>query len=402
MPKINTEIENFARIKVIGVGGSGKNALNHMISSNISGVEFICMNTDTQDLHNSKANKKIHIGRNLTQGKGTGMNPEIGRAAAEETKAEIQECIKGADMVFIACGMGGGTGTGAAPIVAQTSKDQGCLTIAIVTKPFRFEGQNRIKIAEQGILELEKYVDAMIVIPNEQLLAIASKDTSFKDAFAMSDEILRQAVEGISELITTQGLINIDYADIKAIMQNAGSAFMGIGHASGEDRATDAAYMAINSPLLDVSISGAKGVLFAISGGDDLTMHEVHTIADIITDSVDPEAKIIFGPIHDEKLKKGEIKVTVIATGFNPQKKSENRDSAPAFRTLKPSPKVESLEQQPITKSVPISSSLPPISQIPEREPDQVIKRPEPNQVLEEISDDDDWSGVPAFLRRKK
>lgn len=402
MPKINTEIENFARIKVIGVGGSGKNALNHMISSNISGVEFICMNTDTQDLHHSKANKKIHIGRNLTRGQGTGMNPETGRAAAEETKAEIQECIKGADMVFIACGMGGGTGTGAAPIVAQTAKDQGALTIAIVTKPFRFEGQNRIAIAERGILELEKHVDAMIVIPNEQLLAIASKDTSFKDAFVMSDEILRQAVEGISELITTQGLINIDYADIKAIMQNAGSAFMGIGHASGEDRATDAAYMAINSPLLDVSISGAKGVLFAISGGDDLTMHEVHTIADIITDSVDPEAKIIFGPIHDEKLKKGEIKVTVIATGFNPQKKSENRDTAPAFRSLKPTAKVESLEQQPVTKSVPISSSLPPISQMPEREPDQVIKRPEPNQVLEEISDDDEWSGVPAFLRRKK
>ncbi len=400
MPKINTEIENFARIKVIGVGGSGKNALNHMISSNISGVEFICMNTDTQDLHNSKAQKKIHIGRNLTHGKGTGMNPEIGRAAAEETKAEIQECIKGADMVFIACGMGGGTGTGAAPVVAQTAQDQGALTIAIVTKPFRFEGQNRIAIAERGILELEKHVDAMIVIPNEQLLAIASKDTSFKDAFAMSDEILRQAVEGISELITTQGLINIDYADIKAIMQNAGSAFMGIGHASGEDRATDAAYMAINSPLLDVSISGAKGVLFAISGGDDLTMHEVHTIADIITDSVDPEAKIIFGPIHDEKLKKGEIKVTVIATGFNPQKKSENRDSTPAFRSLKPSPKVESVEQP--VKQVPLSSSLPPISQLPEREPDQVIKRSEPAQPLEEISDDDEWSGVPAFLRRKK
>ncbi len=397
MPKINTEIENFARIKVIGVGGSGKNALNHMIDSGIKGVEFICMNTDTQDLHHSLAQKKIHIGRNLTRGQGTGMNPETGRAAAEETKAEIQEALKGADMVFIACGMGGGTGTGAAPIVAQIAREQGALTIAIVTKPFKFEGNSRIKIADSGVEQLEKHVDAMIIIPNDRLLSITSKDTSFKDAFSMSDEILRQAVEGISELITTQGVINIDYADIKAIMQNAGSAFMGIGHASGENRAEEAAYMAINSPLLDVSISGAKGVLFAISGGNDLTMHEVHAIADVITDSVDPEAKIIFGPIYDEKLKKGEIKVTVIATGFNPQKRGDKNEA----------PISKSIFGKPAESVVQPRSSTENRENIPEVIEPTIIRRAENRtvneKVLEEISDDDeDWSAVPSFLRRNK
>lgn len=397
MPKINTEIENFARIKVIGVGGSGKNALNHMIDSGIKGVEFICMNTDTQDLHHSLAQKKIHIGRNLTRGQGTGMNPETGRAAAEETKAEIQEALKGADMVFIACGMGGGTGTGAAPIVAQIAREQGALTIAIVTKPFKFEGNSRIKIADSGVEQLEKHVDAMIIIPNDRLLSITSKDTSFKDAFSMSDEILRQAVEGISELITTQGVINIDYADIKAIMQNAGSAFMGIGHASGENRAEEAAYMAINSPLLDVSISGAKGVLFAISGGNDLTMHEVHAIADVITDSVDPEAKIIFGPIYDEKLKKGEIKVTVIATGFNPQKRGDKNEA----------PISKSIFGKPAESVVQPRSSTENRENIPEVIEPTIIRRTENRtvneKVLEEISDDDeDWSAVPSFLRRNK
>ena len=371
MPKINTEIENFARIKVVGVGGSGKNALNHMIDSKITGVEFVSINTDTQDLHHSKANKKIHIGRNLTRGQGTGMNPEIGRNAAEETKAEIQESLKGADMVFIACGMGGGTGTGAAPVVAQIAREQGALAIAVVTRPFKFEGQSRATIADNGIAQLEKFVDAIIVVPNDRLLSIASKDTSFKDAFAMSDEILKQAVESISELITTQGLINIDYADIKTVMQNAGNAFMGIGYGSGENRAEEATYAAINSPLLDVSISGAKGVLFAISGGDDLTMHEVNTIAESITDSVDPEAKIIFGPIHDNKLKKGEIKVTVIATGFNNIKKETNSERV--FNKVKSEEVFQELIERP---------------QISEH-------------VLEEISDDD-WASVPAFLRRKK
>ncbi len=386
MAKINPEIETIARIKVVGVGGSGRNALNHMIQSKVDGVEFICMNTDTQDLHNSLAPKKIHIGRNLTRGQGTGMNPETGREAAEETKAEIQEALKGADMVFIACGMGGGTGTGAAPVVAAIARDQGALTIGVVTKPFSFEGQQRGRVADGGLSALEKNVDALIVVPNDRLLTITSKDTTFKDAFAMSDEILRQAVEGISELITTQGIINIDFADIKSVMADAGSAFMGIGVATGENRAEEAAYAAINSPLLDVAISGAKGVLFAIAGGDDLTMHEVHQIAKIVTDSVDPEAKIIFGPIHDEKLKKGEIKVTVIATGFQVnQKKTSSGNGSPFI--------------QRITKQAP------PQTEESEAEEDRPIMRsePKPDRVIEEIGDDEeDWSAVPAFLRRKK
>lgn len=386
MAKINPEIETIARIKVVGVGGSGRNALNHMIQSKVDGVEFICMNTDTQDLHNSLAPKKIHIGRNLTRGQGTGMNPETGREAAEETKAEIQEALKGADMVFIACGMGGGTGTGAAPVVAAIARDQGALTIGVVTKPFSFEGQQRGRVADGGLSALEKNVDALIVVPNDRLLTITSKDTTFKDAFAMSDEILRQAVEGISELITTQGIINIDFADIKSVMADAGSAFMGIGVATGENRAEEAAYAAINSPLLDVAISGAKGVLFAIAGGDDLTMHEVHQIAKIVTDSVDPEAKIIFGPIHDEKLKKGEIKVTVIATGFQANQKKGSSGSGSPFI-------------QRITKQAP------PQAEESEAEEDRPIMRsePKPDRVIEEIGDDEeDWSAVPAFLRRKK
>ncbi len=388
MAKVNPDIETIARIKVIGIGGSGGNALNHMIQSKVDGVEFICMNTDTQDLHSSLAPKKIHIGRNLTRGQGTGMNPETGREAAEETKAEIQEAIKGADMVFIACGMGGGTGTGAAPIIANIARDQGALTIGVVTKPFSFEGQQRGRVADGGLTALEKEVDALIVVPNDRLLTITSKDTTFKDAFAMSDEILRQAVEGISELITTQGVINIDFADIKSVMQDAGSAFMGIGIANGENRAEEAAYEAINSPLLDVAISGAKGVLFAISGGDDLTMHEIHQIAKIVTDSVDPEAKIIFGPIHDEKLKKGEIKVTVIATGFVTQKKGlgNNQPQTPFFKKTvvaeESASEPQPIEDRPLYRSEPI---------------------PVQPKVLEEIGEDDeDWSAVPAFLRRKK
>ncbi len=305
MAKINPEIESFARIKVIGIGGSGKNALNHMISSKVKGVEFIVMNTDTQDLHNSFAEKKVHLGKNLTKGLGAGMNPEIGRRAAEETKAEIQDVIKGADMVFIACGMGGGTGTGAAPIVAQAAKEQGILTVAVVTKPFSFEGNQRMRLAEEGLALLEREVDAILVIPNDRLIIISGKDVGFRQAFAMCDEVLKQAVEGISELITTPGMVNVDFADIRAVMHDAGSALMGVGIAAGEGRAEKAALEAINSPLLDLSISGAKGVLFAISGGDDLTIHEISEAA-----------KVIFGTIRDEKLKKGEMKVTVIATGF--------------------------------------------------------------------------------------
>lgn len=317
MARINPEIETFARIKVLGIGNSGTNSVNHMVRSKVKAVEFIAIDTDAQKLHHSLASKKIHIGKNLTRGLGGGMNPEIGKRAAEETKEAVQEIIKGADMVFIACGFGGGTATGAAPVVAKIAKEQGILTIAVVTKPFLFEGAYRSRIAEDGLLNLRDSVDAMIVIPNDRLLGLIDKETTFLSAFQMCDDVLRQAVEGISDLITIPGIINVDFADVRTVMQNAGSALMGIGLAQGENRAEEAAKMAINSPLLDLSIEGAKGVLFAISGGEDMTMLEIQNAANIITESIDPDAKVIFGAINDGRLKKEEIKVTVIASGFN-------------------------------------------------------------------------------------
>ncbi len=385
MPKINPDIESFARIKVIGVGGSGQNALNHMINSKVKGVEFIVMNTDTQDLHNSLAQKKIHLGKNLTRGLGTGMNPETGRKAAEETKAEVQDAIKGADMVFIACGMGGGTGTGAAPIVAHAAKEQGILTVAVTTKPFFFEGNQRMGLAERGLAELQKEVDAIIVIPNDRLVAVAGKDTNIKNAFAMCDDVLRQAVEGISDLITTPGIINVDFADIKAIMSDAGSALMGIGSASGDKRAEQAALQAINSPLLELSINGAKGVLFAISGGDDLTMHEVQEAAKIITESIDKDAKVIFGTIKDDRLKKGEIKVTVIATGFPTDAQKKNLFTPLASQTSQQKEEKKEIHNTISTPNMPTNT-----------------KKIEVEELVLEDDTDEDWGAVPAFLRRKK
>ncbi len=386
MAKINQDVESFARIKVIGIGGSGKNALNHMINSKVRGVEFIVMNTDTQDLHNSLAEKKVHLGKNLTKGLGAGMNPDIGRRAAEETKAEVQDVIKGADMVFIACGMGGGTGTGAAPIVAACAKEQGILTVAVVTKPFSFEGNQRMKLAEQGLAELEREVDAILVIQNDRLIAISGKEVGFRQAFGMCDEVLKQAVEGISELITTPGMINVDFADIRAVMSDAGSALMGIGVAAGEGRAEKAALAAINSPLLDLSISGARGVLFAISGGDDLTIHEIQDSAKIITESIDKDAKVIFGTIKDDKLKKGEIKVTVIATGFPTDAPKRSLFQASKVIEENNSPKEE--------------------IQINKKEQKETINNDYVKKTVIEddmfIDDTDDWSTVPAFLRRKK
>jgi cell division protein FtsZ len=388
MPKINPEIESFARIKVIGIGGSGKNALNHMINSKVRGVEFIVMNTDTQDLHNSLAEKKVHLGKNLTKGLGSGMNPDTGKRAAEETKAEIQDVIKGADMVFIACGMGGGTGTGAAPIVAQAAKEQGILTVAVVTKPFSFEGNQRMKLADQGLSELEREVDAILVIPNDRLIVISGKEVGFRQAFALCDEVLKQAVEGISELITTPGIINVDFADIRAVMHDAGSALMGVGIAAGEGRAEKAALGAINSPLLDLSISGAKGVLFAISGGDDLTIHEIGEAAKVITESIDKDAKVIFGTIRDDKLKKGEMKVTVIATGFPtdmPKRSLFQTQTTSADKTIATASKEDII--QAVVKETPKTS--------------EYIKKTEKEDDMF-IDDTDDWSTVPAFLRRKK
>jgi cell division protein FtsZ len=399
MPKINQEIQSFARIMVIGIGGSGKNAVNHMINSKVKGVSFICMNTDTQDLHHSLAEKKIHIGKNLTKGLGAGMDPEVGKKAAEETKSEIQDVIKGADMIFIACGMGGGTGTGAAPIVARAAREQGILTVAVTTRPFFFEGNHRMKIAEKGIEELSKEVDAIIIIPNDKLLQLADKNTNFKDAFSSCDNVLRQAVEGISDLITTPGIINVDFADIKAIMRDAGSALMGIGTASGEKRAEKAALLAINSPLLEISIHGAKGVLFAISGGDDLTIHEIQEAAKIITESIDKDAKVIFGTIRDEKLKKGELKVTVIATNFPTDMPRKNLFSGASNQTLLKEENA-GLAKKEINNSIKIGNTSNNINN------NDFIKKMDSNKTeIKDIiieDDTDDWSAVPAFLRRKK
>lgn len=305
-----------ATIKVVGVGGGGGNVINRMIEAGLRGVEFITVNTDRQALGLSKANKKIQIGEKLTRGLGAGANPEIGKCSAEESKAEIAEALKGADMVFVTAGMGGGTRTGAAPIVAETSREMGILTVAVVTKPFPFEGKRRTSQAEAGIDELKQCVDTLIVIPNEKLLQVVEKQTCLQDAFDMSDNVLKQGVQGISDLITIPGLVNLDFADVKTIMLDAGIAHIGTGRASGENRAQEAARQAIHSPLLETSIEGAGGVLINVTGGRDLGLLEINEAAELVQKSVDPEANIIFGAVIDENLK-DEIVITVIATGFN-------------------------------------------------------------------------------------
>ena len=370
--RIQPKIETFARIKVVGIGNSGANSINYMVRSKLKGVEFISVDTDAQKLHHSMASKKIHIGKNLTRGLGGGMNPEIGKMAAEETKEALQETIKGSDMVFITCGFGGATGTGASPIIAQIAKEQGILSIAVVTKPFSFEGNKRMQIAEEGLANLKDSVDAMIVIPNDRILTIVEKETTFTEAFKICDEVLKNAVQGISDLITMPGIINVDFADVKSIMQNAGSALMGIGSAEGDRRAEEAAQMAINSPLLDLSIDGAKGVLFAISGGETMTMVEIQEAANIITDSIDNDAKVIFGAIHDDRLKKNEIKITVIASGFP--------DGAGSKKML-------------------LFSS---VQQEKQNENAKEETRGGKTELENDKEKENQWDAVPAFLRRKK
>lgn len=405
MKQINPDIEAFARIRVIGPGGSGCNAINHMISSNVKGVEFIAVNTDAQDLQTNKAKRKIHIGKNLTRGLGAGGNNQIGKRAGEETREEIFETLKGSDMVFIAGGMGGGTCTGAAPVIANIAREVGALTVAVVTKPFSFEGQQRMHVAEQGLEELKKEVDALIVIPNDRLLAIVDRDTSVTNAFAMCDDILRQAVEGIADLISTPGIINLDFADIRSVMENAGSALMGVGMATGEKRAEGAAHAAINSPLLEVSISGAKGVLFAIAGGEDLGMLEVQDAAKVITESIDPNARVIFGAIHDDKLKKNELKVTVIATGFPDEILQQS--SAPLFSVgardeAQPAEEAESENAGAIHNSFSGIRAVRGRERPEAKEQPQATNKPQREEPQDESDDDDDEWGVPAFLRRSK
>lgn len=316
MAEIKPDIETFAKIKVVGVGGSGGSAINRMIASKIRGVEFIAMNTDVQALHHSLAPTKLHIGKTVTRGLGAGMDPGIGARAAEESQNEIREILKGADMVFVTCGLGGGTGSGAGPRVAAIAHELGALTVAVVTRPFMFEGAQRKTVADAAYDSMAESVDTMITIPNDRILQIIDRKTSLLDAFEIVDDVLRQGVQGISELITVPGLINVDFADVRAIMSNRGSALMGIGRGHGENRAADAAKSAIASPLLEVSIDGAKGILFTITGGSNLGMYEVSEAAKVITQSADPQAKVIFGAIIDEGMK-DEVKVTVIATGFD-------------------------------------------------------------------------------------
>lgn len=315
MSEIKPEIETFAKIKVVGVGGGGGSAINRMVRSNIRGVEFLTINTDLQALRYSEAPGKIHIGKASTRGLGAGMNPEVGRRAAEENQDEVRNALKGSDMVFITCGLGGGTGTGAAPVIAEIAKDLGALTVAVVTKPFAFEGMQRKGIADKGLEELGEKVDTIITIPNDRILQIIDKKTSLLDAFSVVDEVLKNGVQGISELITMHGLINVDFADVKSIMEDTGSSLMGIGRASGENRAVEAAKMAISSPLLEMSIDGAKGILFTVAGNSNLGMHEVNEAAKVITCSADSDAKIIFGAVVQDDIE-DEIKITVIATGF--------------------------------------------------------------------------------------
>jgi cell division protein FtsZ len=385
MPQIKPEIETFARIKVIGVGGSGGNAISRMMSCGIKGVNFVAINTDVQALHNNKASEKIHIGKVLTKGLGAGMNPEIGKRAAEENKKEVQEALSGSDMVFITCGLGGGTGTGASPVVAEIARETGALTVAVVTKPFSFEGSQRARVAEEGLAELRDKVDTLIVIPNDRLLTIIDKKVSLLNAFEIADDVLRQAVQGISDLIIYPGIINLDFADIKAIMQDAGPAIMGVGRATGENRAVEAARAAISSPLLEFSIEGAKGILFNVSGGSDIGMLEISEAAKTITETVDPDAKIIFGAVVDEKAKKGEVKITVIATGFSNHSRGnvnqltiEDKKNAGSGIEIDRRKAKKDKEQNPLTDD----------------------EGPMPTVYKSPLPDEDEWD-VPAFLRKK-
>lgn len=421
--RVTPEIETFARIRVVGTGGSGNNAVNHMINSKVKGVEFVAINTDAQDLHRSLAKKKIHIGKNLTKGLGAGMNPDLGRRAADETRQEIQEALQGSDMVFITCGMGGGTGTGAAPVVAKIAKELGALTVAVVTKPFSFEGAQRSEIAEQGLAQLKKEVDAYLIIPNDKLLSIVEANTTAKSAFAMADEILSQAVEGVSDIITTPGEINTDFNDIKAIMEGAGPALMGIGLAEGDNRAKEAAAQAVNSPLLDVSITGAKGILFVVAGNEDLGILEVQEAAKVISESVDKSARVIFGIMRDEKLKKGQIRIIVIATGF-PDTNDQGAGGQGFERSLFSMPKPEQEETRgrifndmlgrkkeeepaPMTPAPEPVEEAPMPRELPKREepivtaaPRADAQRPVSPPIVDE--DDDAWGAIPSFLRRHK
>lgn len=375
----------FVKIKVVGIGGAGGNVITRMGRDNMRGVEFIAINTDAQDLESSEARTKIHIGRVVTKGMGAGMNPDMGRQAAEENQADIGEALKGADMIFLAAGFGGGTGTGATPMVAEIARETGALVVAIITKPFTFEGSQRIRIAEEGILKLKDKVDTMIIIPNDRVFSVIDNETPILKAFEKIDDILKSAVAGITEVITSTGLVNVDFADVKAIMGDSGTAVVGVGISDGKERSIKAATQAVNSPLLETSIDGAKGVLFCIAGGRDLKMVEVSEVAKIITENVDPGAKIIFGAYSDRKLKAGQIKVTLVATGFNGL--SIKRESNLSLFTGRDSREVSEMKRDE-----------------PKLDFNKEVNNPEPIKVVDTESakkDDDVWD-IPTFLRKRK
>jgi cell division protein FtsZ len=368
--------ESFARIKVIGVGGGGCNAVNRMIDEGVQGIEFITVNTDAQALINSKAGLKVRIGDLTTKGLGAGGNPDVGRKSAEESSEELYEALKGSDMVFVTAGMGGGTGTGAAPIVAQIAREVGALTIGVVTRPFSFEGQKRLQAAEQGIARLKEHTDTLIVIPNDRLLQIADKKSTLQDSFRAADDVLRQGMQGISEVITVPGLVNLDFADVKAVMSEGGAALMAVGRASGEDRAKKAAEQAISNQLLDVTIDGARGILFNITGGNSLTLFEVNQAAAIIKETAHPDVNMIFGAVIDENLE-DELRITVIATGFD---KTGTQRAITA-----PTTKVDSgiRDQQPVVQ-----------------QPVMVGASREPGITFDPTSFDTSVLNIPAFLRK--
>lgn len=403
-------------IKVVGIGGAGGNMVSRMCKDFIRGIEFISINTDQQDLDQNNARKKIYVGRNLTRGMGTGMNPDLGRQAAEENRSEIAEALRGADIVFIAAGMGGGTGSGASPVIAEVARQAGALTIGVVTKPFAFEGSHRERIAAEAIVKLKDKVDALIVVPNDRIFSIISKDTPIMKAFIAIDEILKNALRGIVELIVTPGIINLDFADVKTVIADSGSAIVGIGTASGPDRAVNAVGQALNSPLLEVSAEGAHGALLGISGGRDMRMTEINEAAKLVAQTVDPSARIIFGAYYDKKLKPGQLKITLIATGFSATtqpgslfstfnhggkqgggtgyggREEESDDALKRF--------AREIEKTSIIEPPPKSGSMIPRTLAP----DTKDKEPEKNSAMEakkKEKDNDIWD-IPTFLRRRK
>ena len=400
MPQVTPTIETFARIRVVGVGGAGNAAINRMVDAGVHGVDFVAINTDAQALHHSKATIKIHIGHEATKGLGAGADPLVGQKAAEESSDEIRKALEGSDMVFITIGAGGGTGTGAGPIVARIAKETGALVVGFATKPFAFEGEKRRRNSEVGIANLRQFVDTLITIPNDRLLQTIDRRTPLLEAFKVADDVLRQGVQGISDLITVHGLINLDFADVKAVMTNSGTALMGIGRANGDDRAVEAAKQATESPLLEVSIEGARGILFNVIGGMDMTMHEINAAAETITAAADPDANIIFGATINPDLE-GEIIITVVATGFDSSYYSTRSRQTTPLSSKEKAQEADNLKEVEPKEDVPVMNDI-----------DMSLESPkmEENGFNEDIDSPSLWAtdsaakeeemDKPSFLRR--